>query len=121
VCGGLPWMQRKLTAILSADMAGYSGLMEADEPGTLSRLMRNRTTIFEPQVKSHGGRVFKFVGDGVLAEFPSVVEASLVHSPSRMKRRGAKPTKPKTSAFATASASIWAISSSTATTSMATG
>ncbi len=68
-------MQRKLTAILSADMAGYSGLMEADEPGTLSRLMRNRTTIFEPQVKSHGGRVFKFVGDGMLAEFPSVVEA----------------------------------------------
>jgi len=68
-------MQRKLTAILSADMAGYSGLMEADEPGTLSRLMLNRTKIFEPQVKSHGGRVFKFVGDGMLAEFPSVVEA----------------------------------------------
>ncbi len=75
MCGGLPWMQRKLTAILSADMAGYSGLMEADEPGTLSRLMHNRTTIFEPQVTSHGGRVFKFVGDGMLAEFPSVVEA----------------------------------------------
>jgi adenylate cyclase len=68
-------MQRKLTAILSADMVGYSGLMEADEQGTLSRLMGNRTRIFEPHVVSHGGRVFKFVGDGVLAEFPSVVEA----------------------------------------------
>jgi class 3 adenylate cyclase/TolB-like protein len=68
-------MQRKLTAILSADMVGYSGLMEADEPGTLSRLKNHRTTIFEPQVTAHGGRVFKFIGDGILAEFPSVVEA----------------------------------------------
>ena len=68
-------MQRKLTAILSADVVGYSGLMEADESGTLARLKLNRSTIFDPQVAAHGGRIFKLIGDGALAEFPSVVEA----------------------------------------------
>src|SRR5215472_6240449 len=68
-------MQRKLTAILSADVVGYSGLMEVDEAGTLSRLKLNRSTVFDPHVAAHGGRVFKLIGDGALAEFPSVVEA----------------------------------------------
>jgi adenylate cyclase len=68
-------MQRKLTAILSADVVGYSGLMEADEAGTLARLKLNRSTIFDPQVVAHGGRIFKLMGDGALAEFPSVIEA----------------------------------------------
>jgi adenylate cyclase len=68
-------MQRKLTAILSADVVGYSGLMEADEAGTLARLKLNRSTIFDPNVTAHRGRVFKLMGDGALAEFPSVVEA----------------------------------------------
>ena len=45
-------MQRKLTAILSADVVGYSGLMEADETGTMERLKANRSTIFDPQVAS---------------------------------------------------------------------
>ena len=57
-------MQRKLTAILSADVVGYSGLMETDEAGTLERLKVNRSTIFDPQVATHGGRVFKLMGDG---------------------------------------------------------
>jgi len=68
-------MQRKLTAILSADVVGYSGLMETDEAGTLERLKVNRSTIFDPQVATHGGRVFKVMGDGVLAEFSSVIAA----------------------------------------------
>ena len=68
-------MQRKLTAILSADVVGYSGLMEADELGTLERLKANRVRIFDPHVAAHGGRVFKLMGDGALAEFPSVVSA----------------------------------------------
>ena len=68
-------MQRKLTAILSADVVGYSGLMETDEAGTLERLKANRSAIFDPQVATHGGRVFKLMGDGALAEFSSVIAA----------------------------------------------
>jgi adenylate cyclase len=68
-------MQRKLAAILSADVVGYSGLMEADETGTLERLKANRSAIFDPHVAIHGGRVFKLMGDGALVEFPSVVAA----------------------------------------------
>ncbi len=68
-------MQRKLTAILSADVVGYSGLMEADETGTMERLKANRRAIFDPQVATHGGRVFKLLGDGALVEFPSIVAA----------------------------------------------
>src|SRR5689334_23788817 len=68
-------MQRKLTAILSADVVGYSGLMEADEAGTLERLKANRIRIFDPHVTIHGGRVFKLMGDGALVEFTSVIAA----------------------------------------------
>jgi adenylate cyclase len=68
-------MQRKLTAILSADVVGYSGLMEADEAGTIERLKANRARIFDPHVTIHGGRVFKLIGDGALVEFPSVIAA----------------------------------------------
>ena len=68
-------MQRRLTAILSADVVGYSGLMEANETGTLERLKANRSAIFDPCVTRHGGRVFKLMGDGALAEFSSVVAA----------------------------------------------
>ncbi|HTP76156.1 MAG TPA: adenylate/guanylate cyclase domain-containing protein [Rhizomicrobium sp.] len=68
-------MQRKLTAILSADVVGYSGLMERDEAGTLERLKANRSRIFDPQVALHGGRQFKLMGDGALVEFSSVIAA----------------------------------------------
>ena len=68
-------MQRRLTAILSADVAGYSGLMEIDEAGTLERLKDNRSRIFDPIVASQGGRVVKLMGDGALVEFGSVVAA----------------------------------------------
>jgi adenylate cyclase len=68
-------MQRKLTAILSADVVGYSGMMEADEAGTLERLKANRARIFDPHVTINGGRLFKLMGDGALVEFPSVIAA----------------------------------------------
>ncbi len=68
-------MQRKLTAILSADVVAYSSLMERDEAGTLERLKANRAAIFDPAVARHGGRQFKLMGDGALVEFSSVVAA----------------------------------------------
>jgi len=68
-------VQRKLTVIVSADVVGYSALMERDEAGTLERLKANRRAIFDPRVTAHGGRIFKLLGDGALAEFASVVSA----------------------------------------------
>jgi adenylate cyclase len=68
-------MQRKLTVIFSADVVGYSSLMERDEAGTLARLKENRKSLFNPCVAAHGGRVFKLMGDGVLIEFPSAASA----------------------------------------------
>ncbi|GAM99364.1 adenylate cyclase [alpha proteobacterium U9-1i] len=67
--------QRKLTAILSADVAGFTALMERDEVGTLERLKATFADVFEPRVAAHGGRVVKFMGDGALVEFVSVVSA----------------------------------------------
>ena len=68
-------LQRRLAAIVSADVVGYSRMMSADEEGTLARLRKLRETIFDPLVERHEGRVVKLMGDGTLLEFPSVVEA----------------------------------------------
>ena len=68
-------MQRKLTVIFSADVVGYSTLMERDEAATLERLKTNRKSIFDPCVAAHGGRMVKLMGDGALVEFGSVVSA----------------------------------------------
>jgi TolB-like protein/class 3 adenylate cyclase/Flp pilus assembly protein TadD len=68
-------MDRKLAAILAADVVGYSALMEADEAGTFARLKAGRKKLFEPEIARHHGRVFKIMGDGMLAEFGSVVDA----------------------------------------------
>jgi adenylate cyclase len=68
-------VQRKLTVIVSADVVGYSGLMERDEAGTLARLKANRRYVFDPRVAAHGGRIVKLMGDGALVEFGSVVSA----------------------------------------------
>jgi class 3 adenylate cyclase len=59
-------VQRRLSAILIADVVGYSRLMEADEAGTLAALKERRAGIVEPVVKVHVGRVVKLMGDGVL-------------------------------------------------------
>jgi TolB-like protein len=68
-------MERKLAAILAADVVGYSGLMEADETGTFERLRAGRKELFEPEINKHHGRIFKLMGDGLLAEFGSAVDA----------------------------------------------
>ena len=68
-------MQRRLTAILSADVAEYSRLMEADEARTLERLKANRSRVFDPCVAAHSGRLVKLMGDGALVEFASVIAA----------------------------------------------
>ena len=68
-------VQRRLAAILAADAVGFSRLMGADEEGTLGRLKSLRATTFDPAIRRHGGRIFKTTGDGLLAEFPSVVAA----------------------------------------------
>ena len=66
---------RKVAAILVADIVGYSRLMGADEEATLARLRDLRGDLFNPAIESHGGRVVKRMGDGVIVEFRSVVEA----------------------------------------------
>lgn len=68
-------MERKLSAILAADVVGYSTLMERDEAGTFDRLKTHRKELFEPEIKAYRGRIFKLMGDGLLAEFQSVVDA----------------------------------------------
>src|SRR5580692_6209434 len=66
---------RRLTAILAADVVGYSRLMGADEEGTHERLKAHLGELIEPKIAEHRGRVVKNTGDGLLAEFSSVVDA----------------------------------------------
>lgn len=68
-------VERKLAAILAADVAGYSRLMEKDEEGTHERLKAHLRELINPKIKEHRGRVIKNTGDGLLAEFPSAVNA----------------------------------------------
>lgn len=68
-------MERRLAAIMVADVVGFSRLMQADEAGTLSALHQRRSQILEPVLKQHKGRLVKLMGDGVLAEFSSAVNA----------------------------------------------
>jgi TolB-like protein/class 3 adenylate cyclase/Flp pilus assembly protein TadD len=68
-------IERRLAAILAADIAGYSRLMEADEEDTLARLKAHRRELIDPKISEHRGRIVKTTGDGILIEFPSVVEA----------------------------------------------
>jgi TolB-like protein/class 3 adenylate cyclase/Flp pilus assembly protein TadD len=68
-------MERRLAAILAADVVGYSRLIREDEAGTLAALKAHREQLIEPKVAARNGRIVKLMGDGVLAEFPSAVEA----------------------------------------------
>ena len=67
--------QRRLAAIVSADVAGYSRLMGRDESGTLIALKAHRRELIDPKIAEYGGRIVKTTGDGLLLEFPSVVDA----------------------------------------------
>lgn len=68
-------VQRRLAAILAADVVGYTRLMGSDEAGTLAQLKEIRAHLIDPNMAEHQGRIFKTTGDGILAEFPSVVNA----------------------------------------------
>ncbi len=67
--------ERRLAAILCADVVGYSRLMGADESGTLAQLKAHRKELFDPKIADHDGRIVKTTGDGLLVEFGSVVDA----------------------------------------------
>jgi len=70
-----PHIERRLAAILAADVASYSRLMGADEEGTLAALKAYRREIIDPKIKEHSGRIVRIIGDGLLVEFASVVAA----------------------------------------------
>src|ERR1700759_5549428 len=80
-------VERKLAAVLAADVVGYSRLMGADEVGTLAALKRHREVVFDPAIAAHNGRIVKLIGDGTLAEFGSVVDA--VNCALAVQRAGA--------------------------------
>jgi len=83
--------ERRLAAVLAADVAGYSRLMGIDEEGTHARLRAHFRELVNPKIKEHRGRIVKNTGDGMLAEFPSVVEAvrCAVEIQQRMAERNA--------------------------------
>jgi class 3 adenylate cyclase len=68
-------MERRLAAILVADMAGYSRLMEQDDVGVLERQKTHRRELIDPEIAGRGGRIVKTTGDGMLAEFASAQDA----------------------------------------------
>jgi adenylate cyclase len=69
-------VERRLAAVLAADVAGYSRLMGLDEEGTLGRLKAIKKVLIDPAIASHRGRVVKTTGDGMLVEFASAVDAA---------------------------------------------
>src|SRR5262245_1808986 len=68
-------IERKLAAILAAEIVGYSRLIGADDEGTLERLKTHRRELIDPKITQHRGRIVKTIGDGLLVEFRSVVDA----------------------------------------------
>jgi len=93
--------QRRLAAVVSADVAGYSRLMGRDESGTLATLKALRREVVDPRIAAHGGRIVKTTGDGLLVEFPSVVDAvrCVVEVQTEMFARGAAEPDDRRIAF----------------------
>ena len=93
----VPGPERRLAAVLAADMVGFSRLMEADETGTLARLKTHRIELIDPAIAKNRGRIIKTTGDGMLVEFHSVVDAVLCATEvqRRMMRRnsGVSPAR----------------------------
>jgi len=87
----VPGPERRLAAVLAADMVGYSRLMEVDERGTLARLKTHRVELIDPAIAKNNGRIIKTTGDGMLVEFHSVVDAVICATEvqRRMARRNA--------------------------------
>jgi adenylate cyclase len=93
----VPGPERRLAAVLAADMVGFSRLMEVDEAGTLARLKTHRVELIDPAIAKNRGRIIKTTGDGMLAEFHSVVDAVLCAAEvqRRMARRNADVPPPR--------------------------
>src|SRR3974390_1513504 len=89
-------VERRLAAILAADIAGYSRLMGADEVGTLAALKAHRRQVVDPAIAQHHGRIVKTTGDGMLVEFASAVDAvtCAVAVQEKMAERTAEGTGP---------------------------
>ena len=87
-------MQRRLTTIVAADLVGYSRLMAADEEGTVNRFRAAKAQVIDPAVEAAGGRIIKTMGDGLLIEFPSPVEAtrSCITLQDQLRQREADST-----------------------------
>jgi len=92
------WIERRLAAILAADVAGYSRLMGADEVGTLATLKAHRREIVDPAIAAHHGRIVKTTGDGMLVEFASAVDAvtCAVDVQNKMAERDSEAGAPAT-------------------------
>ena len=95
------FVERRLVAILAADVVGFSRMIGEDEVGAVERLRELRAKIVEPLIAEQSGRIFKLMGDGMLAEFPSAVLAlrgyrnpRFAEGPERRSRRGAIPRAP---------------------------
>src|SRR5712671_3507775 len=90
-------MQRRLAAILAADVVGYSRMMGTDEMGTLTSLKLHRRELVDSGIAEHHGRIVKTTGDGMLVEFASVVDAvsCAVHIQRSMVRRNVAVPKEK--------------------------
>ena len=86
----MPHAERRLSVILAADVVGYSRLVEADESGTLTAIKGLRDTLLEPLLAAHRGRIVKLLGDGLLAEFGSVVGAVACAADLGSSQRGRK-------------------------------
>ncbi|MDE5441905.1 adenylate/guanylate cyclase domain-containing protein [Bradyrhizobium sp. CSA207] len=93
----VPGPERRLAAVLATDMVGFSRLMEVDEGGTLARLKTHRVELIDPAIAKNRGRIIKTTGDGMLAEFHSVVDAVLCAAEvqRRMARRNADVPPPR--------------------------
>ena len=112
-------LQRRLAAILSTDVVGYSRLMGTDEAGTLSRLNTLRRELIDPAIAAHSGRIVKLMGDGALVEFASAVDAvtcAIEIQRQLRERAGGGEADP----IVSGSGSMSATSSSRARTSLAT-
>ncbi len=101
-------VQRRLAAILAADVAGYSRLMGEDEDGTRDRFNAHLAELIEPAIASRRGRIVKITGDALLVEFASVVDAVDAPSKSKKEWRNVTPMSRTTGAWSFASASILA-------------
>jgi class 3 adenylate cyclase len=103
--------RRRLAAILAADVVGYSRLVGADEEGTLARLRALLREVVQPAVFAHGGRMFKLVGDAVLADFPSAVDAvrcaAALQEASRRASRASRRSAGSGSGWACTWAASW--------------